>query len=250
MVIARIGGAAEGSMSKLMYSVISELSENENTRVVQLSACSFSLLMSLVSKPSYDLFYWSELTELERDTADAAVSNAPYELMKVYECPTAAGGGNVPVGAILPFMGSEPPENWMKCDGTLLDGDDYPELRDACYGTYYDPVLDIIVLPDLRGRVPFGYDRPAMPIGWHGGEEMHQLTVTELPNHMHPIVLGTTTGQSGTGIRIQGTASDRGELTRTSTLDYGSGLAHNNMPPFEVVSMYIVRVRPDDPEPA
>lgn len=67
-------------MTRLDYHAIVNLASGYAGRVVQLSPFSLAMLTSLASQPER-IFMWSELTELERDTADNLVSQAAYELM-------------------------------------------------------------------------------------------------------------------------------------------------------------------------
>ncbi len=68
----------------------------------------------------------------------------------------------VPVGAILPFAGSIPPQGYLLCDGCEVTIGDYPGLFSVIGYTYKTPSLLIgkatFALPDLRGRFPLGRD--------------------------------------------------------------------------------------------
>lgn len=91
--------------------------------------------------------------------------------------------------------------------------------------------------PDLRGRFRLGSGdaTAATPVranrnpGDSGGEEQHTLVATEIPTHSHFVDTGTT-GSAGTGLQ---TATKN--LTSFNTSSYGSGQAHNTMPPFFAV---------------
>lgn len=52
----------------------------------------------------------------------------------------------VPVGAVLPYAGSEAPDGWLMCDGSAVDARRYPELSRLIGSN----------TPDLRGRAPVG----------------------------------------------------------------------------------------------
>lgn len=234
-------------MAKLRYSDVADMAEDETTRIVQLSAFSFSVLLSLLSDGAWDVFRWGEMSEADRDTADYLTSNAIRELLDEYECPVA-GGGAVPIGAMIPFLGVNPPDNFVKCDGSVLLRDEYSELWDAIFPNYCNIQTNLIFLPDMRARVPVGYDTPSYPIGFQGGEWMHQLTVTEMPEHNHTVQTGTGSGQAGSGIFIAGTTTERARYVGHEQIisNEGGGLSHNNMPPFHIVPMYIIRVREDE----
>jgi len=34
----------------------------------------------------------------------------------------------VPVGTLVPYIGVQPPDGWLMCDGSMVDGSHYPEL--------------------------------------------------------------------------------------------------------------------------
>lgn len=84
----------------------------------------------------------------------------------------------IPVGTIVMWTGSVAPNGWVLCDGGS-----YPRLD----GT------GLAVAPDLRGRFVLGQGQGAgltnRVLGATGGEETHQLTLSELPSHTHA---GTT----------------------------------------------------------
>ena len=95
----------------------------------------------------------------------------------------------VPVGAILPYAGSTPPEGWLVCDGAEVVRADYPGLFAVLGETYgAGDGQDTFNLPDLRMRVPLGAAaQPRTTLGQVLGEEYHTLTLNELPVHRHGI---------------------------------------------------------------
>ncbi len=68
----------------------------------------------------------------------------------------------VPIGAIMPFAGSTPPQGYLFCDGGEVLIGDFPGLFAIIGYTYKTPSLLIgkatFGLPDLRGRFPLGKD--------------------------------------------------------------------------------------------
>ncbi len=68
----------------------------------------------------------------------------------------------VPIGAIMPFAGSTPPQGYLFCDGGEVLIGDFPSLFAVIGYTYKTPSLLIgkatFGLPDLRGRFPLGRD--------------------------------------------------------------------------------------------
>jgi microcystin-dependent protein len=85
------------------------------------------------------------------------------------------------------------------CDGSSLVRTDYPDLHTLItntYGTY--PSGSTFLLPDLRARVPVGYNVGAIGSGvtvrsvramasTADGTEDHILANTQIPKHLHPI---------------------------------------------------------------
>ena len=88
---------------------------------------------------------------------------------------------------------------WLVCEGQSLVRATYPDLHTLItntYGTYPDG--DTFLLPDLRARVPIGYntddlssvtngERSTRAIALGSGAEDHTLLDAEIPIHVHPI---------------------------------------------------------------
>jgi microcystin-dependent protein len=83
---------------------------------------------------------------------------------------------------------------WLVCDGSSKVRTDYPDLHTLItntYGAY--PSGSTFLLPDLRSRVPVGYNtdtitgRSTRAIALGSGAETHTLADSEIPKHQHPI---------------------------------------------------------------
>jgi microcystin-dependent protein len=104
---------------------------------------------------------------------------------------------------------------------------------------------------DMRSRFAIGWDdRNVDPNDerWDtahttmqntGGLKRVQLTVAELPPHNHAIQGSTSTSFAGAGA-VPGVNPD-GSESAGQTLNQGSGLSHENRPPF-IVTLYIQRI--------
>jgi len=110
----------------------------------------------------------------------------------------------LPIGTIQMYTKSTPPAatasggTWLVCDGSTKVRTDYPDLHTIItntYGAY--PSASTFVLPDLRARVPVGYNagtlgsgptaRTAKTIAASSGEETHILSEAELEQHSHSL---------------------------------------------------------------
>jgi hypothetical protein len=92
-----------------------------------------------------------------------------------------------------------------------------------------------LVMPDgTAGRMASGDDRGAA-----GGEELHTLTLSELPAHVHTAngAPGGTTAAAGGAV---GPFQNQQDGRSTSAI--GSGSAHNNMPPYAVAGGVFIRI--------
>ena len=106
----------------------------------------------------------------------------------------------LPIGTIQMYTKSTAPTattnggTWLVCDGSSKVRTDYPDLHTLItntYGAY--PSGSTFLLPDLRSRVPVGYNtdtitgRSTRAIALGSGTETHTLADAEIPKHQHPI---------------------------------------------------------------
>jgi microcystin-dependent protein len=168
----------------------------------------------------------------------------------------------VPTGSILPYAHRDTvpalPAGWLLCDGQAVSRVTYARLF-AVIGVAYGPGdgSSTFNVPDLRGRFPLGFDGTANRVtsasvggsnadtmGGTGGAEVHFLQVSEMPSHTHrflrngtPVTTFTIKSHDiGTGT-VGGDGAQHYTIGMEAT---GGGLAHNTMPPWQVVH-YIIK---------
>ena len=83
------------------------------------------------------------------------------------------------IGSIIIYSGYIIPNNWLKCDGSQLLVNDYFNLY-TIIGNLYGGNNHIFNLPDLKGKTIIGVGNKYY-LGLNGGEEVHVLTIDELP---------------------------------------------------------------------
>jgi microcystin-dependent protein len=155
------------------------------------------------------------------------------------------------------------PTGWLVCDGRAVDRDLYPELFDAigvAYGNG-DGVLTFN-LPNFIDRFAMGATSDRRGVA--GGAAAVALTVAELAHHTHvpsdpghlhggggtTFFVGTNTGAATTGAQ---SGPNFGAITAGDALNIytdhraiglgifgeGGNAAHNNMPPYLGVNVFI-----------
>eukprot|EP00162_Nutomonas_longa_P018276 comp25597_c0_seq1/m.61616 comp25597_c0_seq1/g.61616 ORF comp25597_c0_seq1/g.61616 comp25597_c0_seq1/m.61616 type:complete len:186 (-) comp25597_c0_seq1:465-1022(-) len=108
------------------------------------------------------------------------------------------------LGEVRMFAGNYNPEDWILCNGQSLAVSQYQALFSLMGTAYGGDGVNTFNAPDLRGRVPVGQGTntttspPLTPrtIGQKGGEEVHTVTVAEMPAHSHSFVVMNTTATS------------------------------------------------------
>lgn len=198
---------------------------------------------------------------------DGALSSSPAVVS-----PSAASGV-VPVGTIVAFGGQSSPSDWLLCNGSSFDQNQYPDLFRALGGS---------TTPDLRGRsivgVGTGEDLTARTLLQYGGHEELQAhdhggyTGYDNPRHSHTMPaggehvhgLGVRFGSDGdpsvrngvreanaaidsaAGVRTAGSAHSHAineqDINHRHTIASAGGGNAGNMPPFVVLN-YIIKAR-------
>jgi len=192
--------------------------------------------------------------------------------------------GNVlPSGVIQMFGGSVIPSGWLSCDGSAVSRSTYSALFSAIGTTFgAGNGSTTFNIPDMRGRMgmgtgtgsglnssgtgaPSGTAQTARTLGQWGGEETHQLTLSNIPSHSHNGSTGNAGSHTHTfskevltyvgsgGSRYDPypgsvwTGSPAAGLTLSTAADHshsisanGSDGRHATIPPFVVLN-YIIK---------
>lgn len=149
------------------------------------------------------------------------------------------------VGEIKMWPGTAAPPKFAICDGTAVSRTTYAALF-AVLGTLYGAGdgSTTFNLPNLKGRVPVGYDSSQTAfdaLGETGGEKTHTLTINEMPNHNHGISSNRNIYYSSTGtVGLANSPAYGAGIDAEASVPQGGNAAHNNLQPYIVVN-YIIR---------
>jgi len=200
------------------------------------------ILMGLLTNPSLEVFWDGSEDDVLEIIADFQPTLNPN--LDELECDVM----KIPIGTIVCFAGSTPPENWLLCDGSTPLQADYPELY-TMIGTTYGSGggAGTFRLPDFRSRVAVGKETGSTNfggLGYVGGAETHTLTEAQMPAHTHPIGNGSQSGYVYFRNTVSPTLTSLGAGSVMSVSGViqptGGGGSHNNVQPYLTVN-YIIR---------
>lgn len=146
----------------------------------------------------------------------------------------------VPIGTIVMWATSTPPEGWLLCNGKEVSRAAYTELFKVLGTSVGAAGSSSFKIPDLSGRFPLGASN-THNLHSTGGAETHTLTIAEMPAHDHGV--GGNIVQRGSGgdaFRELAGAYPGGN--NPSTQRVGEGQPHNNMPPYYGIN-FIIRAK-------
>ena len=213
---------------------LEELASDNITAWFRLSAISQAVLF-------YATNYLTERKNwIDEDNPTDTVSDADWDTIESYVDQLLYEAKTPMIGMIIPYMTADPAPNVLPCDGATYNRVDYPNLYDVL-DSFFIIDADTFKVPDLRGKTIIGTGEgsglSARSIGDEGGEELHQLTVSELASHDHTIPLTTTT-----------LAVEPGEVAvlspvpilTSNTGSTGGDNPHENMPPFYALNYGVI----------
>ena len=155
----------------------------------------------------------------------------------------------IPAGTIIQSAAINAPSGWFDCDGRILNTSTYVDLFSAILYTYGGSDASFNI-PDIRGRVCVGSGSGSTltnrNLGAIGGEENHQLSVSEMPSHTHSLTRranadsGSYDTNNGHQDESSAATTDREDLGPFNTNSTGSSASHNNMQPF-IVMRYLIK---------
>jgi len=178
---------------------------------------------------------------------------SPYAITASFASTAQNVINGIPTGSVMPFAGSAAPNGWLLCNGSAVSRIVYSNLFSAISTNYgAGDGTTTFNLPDFRGRTLVGAGvggvdssgraLTSRSLGQTGGEEVHQLTIAEMPVHQHysfgenlPSWSYGTYGPNNN----QGPDSGDGDNYLLGTTSAGGDQAHNNIQPFGVVNCII-----------
>lgn len=183
-----------------------------------------------------------EQTQIAVDLAQSAIDGTTAGNLQ-----NQITANKTPAGCVMPYAGSNTPNGWLPCDGSLVLREEYPALFSAIGTTYgAGDGSTTFALPNLQGRFPLGVSG-SHALGSTGGAETVTLATSQIPAHKHSTTLirgsadnnayGLTGSQAyGGSVLVNNGAGTN--VTKDSG-NTGGGQAHNNMPPFITLN-YII----------
>ncbi|MCM3270292.1 phage tail protein [Paenibacillus elgii] len=150
------------------------------------------------------------------------------------------------LGQIKLFAFDFAPRGWAQCNGQILPISQNQSLFSLLGTNYGGNGTTTFALPDLRGRVPIRVSRDFV-LGQVGGEEVHALTLNEIPAHTHQAWGSNDIASSKspinnvwakTAVSSYHTQADK-QLSAGAVVNVGQNQAHTNMQPYTVLNFCI-----------
>jgi microcystin-dependent protein len=143
------------------------------------------------------------------------------------------------------------PKGWAMCNGQSMPINQNQALFSLLGTTFGGNGQTTFLLPDLRGRVPLEPgtkgNTPTYGYGQVGGQEMHTLTIGEMPAHTHT-ALASSSGPAApspsnnfwaNGGQQLYVGSPNTAMAANAIANNGGGQAHENRSPYLVINFII-----------
>lgn len=139
------------------------------------------------------------------------------------------------------------PQGWAFCNGQFLPINQNQALFSILGTMYGGNGQTTFALPDLRGRVPMHFGG-GFTEGQTGGQEVHTITQSEMPQHTHFAQASNNTGNSQDAAgnvlgvvpgRIYTDPSNLTTLSPTTITNFGGSQPHENRQPYLVLNFII-----------
>lgn len=114
-------------------------------------------------------------------------------------------------GTIIAWAPNFEPQDWMFCDGRLLNIRQYQVLYSLLGTTYGGDGVNTFALPNLNGRVPVGKgtnNGVNYVLGAVGGQDSVTLSVNNMPAHSHTASSTPNLTISGLNVQLPASTSD------------------------------------------
>ena len=144
-----------------------------------------------------------------------------------------------PVGAIIPYAGTNIPTGYILCNGQSLLRTEYPDLFNAIGTTYGSVDSTHFNLPNIKGRVLVGLDTSQTEfnaLGKTGGTKTNKL-IPENYYYNNWLSMGIT------GQNIQKNFSNGADFGINTATNSNDNTPVNNLQPYIVVN-YIIKAHP------
>ncbi len=142
------------------------------------------------------------------------------------------------------------PRGWAFCDGQILPINQNQSLYSLIGTIYGGDGRTTFALPDLRGRTPMhtgASNGTHHLLGSKSGEETHNLSANEMPQHDHTAMASNSDANSNiaTGnvlaraLDLYANSGSNPQLRSGTVTNVGGGQAHDNMQPYIALNFCI-----------